>query len=201
MFSGITNIFKPAPLKTEKTDTRQEIKRHEPEYEQRKEGKRKKTAQEIFGEDGATVSVDALQLFLENFLKSQNVKADDAFAAASTNAPRQAPDPETLTGEDSDDDEYTPPELPSPGSGTAAYAAQMYQSMSHKIEEKSRAHILANASLEDGPEIALSPSDVRIIHNLLKDLKKLEVREIHYLHIERQDDFLQSIVDAVAKVI
>ncbi len=197
MFNGITNIFKPGPLKTEKTDARLEIKRPEPEYEKRKGGKRKKTAQEIFGEDGATVSVDALHVFLENFLESQNVNADDAFAAASA-MPPSAPASDTL---DISSAAQAPKEPPARRDGAAAYAAHTYQTMSQNMEEKSRTHILANASLEDGPEISLSPSDVRIIYNLLKDLKKLEGRDIHYLHIERGDDFLQSIVDAVAKVI
>lgn len=197
MFNGITNIFKPGPLKTEKTDARLEIKRPEPEYEKRKGGKRKKTAQEIFGEDGATVSVDALHVFLENFLESQNANADNAFAAASA-VPPSTPVSDTL---DISPDAKNLQEPPAQRDGAAAYAAHTYQTMSQNMEEKSRTHILANASLEDGPEISLSPSDVRIIHNLLKDLKKLEARDIHYLHIERGDDFLQSIVDAVAKVI
>ncbi len=202
MFSGITNIFKVPPRQAENTDTRQEIRRHEPEYEQRKQGKRKKTPEELFSQSGsATVSVDALHVFLENFLKSQNAVADRDFATASAAPeaakPEESGDPGFVAGL------FKPPqaeeENPSAVSGAAAHAAQAYQSMARNAEDRNREHLLADASLEDGPEIVLSSSDVRVIHRLLGDLKQLEARDIHFLHIERSESFLDSLVEAVDK--
>ena len=70
MFSTIGRIFSnQPPRQAENTDTRQDIQRHDPDFERRRK-KRQSEKEEPFPEDGATVSVEALRIFLENFLKS-----------------------------------------------------------------------------------------------------------------------------------
>jgi hypothetical protein len=71
MFSNFGNIFITRPRHAESTDTRLGIRRHDPEQEGRKKKDGERENEAIFDtDDSATVTVEALRIFLENFLKS-----------------------------------------------------------------------------------------------------------------------------------
>jgi len=183
MFTSLNNILGlNQPRHAEQNDTRQDIQRHDPEYERRRR-KRRDAEEDLFaGDDGATVSVQALTLFLNKFLKELSDKPKQGFNA--TSAPKEEK-PQTA-------EENTPPT-----SGPAAQAASAYQ---HSAESQQQTSILGDINENNADLISLNGSEVRIIHSLLKDLKLLSDKHIEYIHIERASSFLQSLVTAVDAV-
>lgn len=175
MFSHIGNIFAPGPRQAEHSDTRQDIRRHDPDQERRRQ-KRKKAEDELFQDDHtASVSVTALRAFLENFLKS--LKTSE-------------------TAQPVDQTDITPP--PQQGrqpSGQNAYAASAYQHVAEARAPKSS--MLEGVDDTTAPAIQLDASEVRTIHTLLEDLKILQERKIEHIRIVRHESFLQSLVEAV----
>ncbi len=182
MFSAIGNVFAPKPRHAETTDTRQEIQRHDPDYERRKGKKRDDDAPFGFDEDdSALVTVSALQVFLENFLKSQMETTSNSSTPEDTPAVFTAPTNEA----------------PAAPTGRAAMAASAYQ---HGAEATQSAPPRMQTGDMNANPLGLKTQDLRLIHGLLRDLKILAERRIEYLQIERSESFLQSLVDAVEKI-
>lgn len=71
MFSELSKILPIKPRQAEHADTRQDIQRHDPDYERRHSKKDGPEEQEPY-ETGATVAVEALQHFLEEFLRNNS---------------------------------------------------------------------------------------------------------------------------------
>ena len=70
MFTSIGQILGiQSPRHAEQNDTRQDIQRHDPEFERRKKKKQQSPEDLLDGEEGATVSIVALQSFLRSFLQ------------------------------------------------------------------------------------------------------------------------------------
>lgn len=183
MFGPINNILKGQPRQAESNDTRQEIQRHDPDFERRRR-KKQTPEEELFGaEDGATVAVQALQLFLNKFLKELSEKPKQGFNAATTQEKTQ--DIQNDTAEQK------------PVTSPAAQAANAYQTMAQSGQ---RTSILGDINENNADLISLDASEVRIIHTLLDDLKLLSDKNIEYIHIERASSFLQSLVNAVETV-
>ncbi len=187
MFSTFGNIFVTRPRHAETTDTRQGIRRHDPDQESRRKKGEGETSDALFDtDDSATVTVEALRIFLENFLKSLDVKKPEN---ARTNPAVAEP--------------QTSPEIPTspaqPVDGEAAKAAGVYQHVAQKVDRTAAPP--APESMETAPsaDMLLAASDIRAIHKLLEDLKLLAARGIDYLTIERSDSFLNSLIAAVAK--
>ena len=182
MFTSLNNILglKP-PRHAEQNDTRQDIQRHDPDHERRRR-KKQTPEEELFAdEEGATVSVEALTLFLNKFLKELTEKPKKGFNA--TSRPEEEKPAETIE---------TQPSL-----NPAAQAANAYQNMAQSQQKTS---LLDDINEHNADLISLDGSEVRIIHSLLKDLKLLSDKNIEYIHIERASSFLQSLVNAVDTV-
>ena len=180
MFSALGNIILGKPRQAENADTRQDIRRHDPEQEQRR--KKEGSAQDSpFADmqDDATVSIEALRLFLENFLKGlQNENATENTGA-----------------------QYAMPSaaLAAPIPVQNAQAINAYQSGA--LTAAKPAPTPAAAPIENAePAASLSSDEIRTIYKLMDDLQDLSERGIHYLHIERSDTFLHSLESAVAKI-
>lgn len=171
MFSNFGNLFITRSRQAEHADTRLDIRRHDPDQE----GRRKKddTQKENSGfetDDNATVTVEALRVFLENFLVSLQPQKSDGgqkIIAPQNHAPKSAPRTHT--------------------DGEASRAAGVYQHVAQKVDRTAP------------PPVELAAADIRTIHQLLADLKPLTERGIEYLVIERSDSFLGSLVAAVEK--
>lgn len=194
MFSALGNIFSIKPRQAEQTDTRQGIQRHDPEYERRQKKKENKENQE-FNQDRATVSVEALRIFLENFV---NGKTDNG----ATFEPFDAQDGAEANFEPTDYKIQTDLELPETNgkaekSGDAAMAASTYQNAAQAKETTVLFETTDQGAT--GPTLDLSAADIRTIHSLIEDLKILNAENIEYLQIERADTFLDSLVNAVNK--
>lgn len=185
MFTSLNNILGlNQPRHAEHSDTRQDIQRHDPEFERRKKKKEESPEDLLAGEDGATLSITALQAFLNNFLKELNDKKPSAGFNETSHAPTQDTNPAAEIID-------TPKQ---PISGHAAYAANSYKHMS---ESQSRTSILGEVNEHNADLISLDAAEVRTIHTILEDLKKLHNKNIEYIHIERSTSFLQSLVNAV----
>ena len=178
MFSTLGNIFSIKPRQAESTDTRLGIRRHEPEQEQGRKKQKADEGTEFFNtEDEATVSIEALKIFLENFLKSQQEPEKTARPVS------QAATAET-------------PVQTSHASGEASQAANAYQATAQTNKKSAP----PTASTEESPQgPTLQAHEIRTIHTLLNDLSELSARNIEYLRIERSDSFLNSLVAAVEK--
>lgn len=197
MFSALGSIFSIKPRQAEQTDTRQGIQRHDPEYERRRKDK-EPPKEDSFNQDNATVSVAALRVFLENFVKTsakenaetpttaeqlfedEQKTASDFTAEAETQAP---------SSEDTRAHKNSP---------AAAHAASSYQNAADANEKSSVLFETTDAT--SGPSLDLSAADIRTIYALIEDLKTLSEANVEYLNIERADSFLESLINAVNKV-
>lgn len=180
MFSNLGNIFVTRPRHAENTDTRLDIRRHDPEQERRQKKDGDTEQKPKFDTyDQATVSVDALRAFLENFLKSliNQQTGQDIRLSGNTDSVRIQPEHAR-------------------SDARASRAASMYQTAAHTAPRTAQSPM--DATETDVPP-SLDNEDVRTIHALLADLATLQVRRIEYLTIERGDTFLASLVAAVHK--
>ncbi|MGB4058467.1 MAG: hypothetical protein WBK77_10335 [Alphaproteobacteria bacterium] len=181
MFSSFGNIFITPPRQAESADARLDIRRHDPDQENRRR-KRDENSSDAFDgtEDSATVTVEALRLFLENFLKSLEPKKDDG--VGTLKADLIIPD----------QDSYAPPPVVD---GAQARAAGVYRHVAQGVE-KSAAPIVRPDNVS-APSVELGADDVRTIYKLIDDLKPLIERGITHVTIERGESFLGSLVRAV----
>ncbi|MCK5285009.1 MAG: hypothetical protein KAJ86_05425 [Alphaproteobacteria bacterium] len=180
MFSALENIFINKLRQTETTDTRQEIRRHDPEYEQRKH-KKKKTKNELFDEQDSTiVSIDSLSIFLKNFLKS--LKTEENQEQHTTNP--------QVTGNNIPKERQSSEHI-------SRQAAQAYQTTDQSLK---RSSAILNSTDETTPDLGLKASEVRTIHTLIDDLKTLSDQQVEFLRIERSNSFLESITNAIAHI-
>ncbi|MGB4107484.1 MAG: hypothetical protein WBK55_06785 [Alphaproteobacteria bacterium] len=180
MFSNFGSIFNIRPRHAENTDARLDIRRHDPDQERRR--KKDSEVQNNPGfetDDNATVTVEALRVFLLNFLESLQAPATGAATSA-----KISPEAETHV-----------PETPAHTDGEAAKAADAYR---HAAQKKHHAPVTPPPA-QAAPAIELAADDVRAIHRLLADLGPLAERGIEYLTIERGKSFLASLTAAVEK--
>lgn len=180
--NGITpQETKTQPRQAEHADTRKDIQRHDPDQNRRENNRRTEDENDEQNGEIATLSLGALSIFLENFLKSLENQAN-----TSETTKDQAPPPETTP---------IPPTEPLRASTRAAMAANAYQCRANAQQKTS---LLKNGSVNAAPTIKLDAKEVRTIHAVLDDLKILEEKQIEYIRIERNESFLQSIVAAIA---
>ncbi len=181
MFSNaVGNIFKPREAET--TDTKLGIRRHDPDQEGRKKKKSEEDEPTLFSEeDDATVSIEALRVFLDNFLRSLDEAAGEAKTGGGEQQAAHNQNVET-TG-------------PQAHGGEAAQAASAYQATAQATSQGSH----FDSAPTPGADTALESHEMRTIHTLLADLKALSERGVQNLRIERGESFLQSLSAATEK--
>jgi hypothetical protein len=178
MFSNFGNIFITKPRHAETADTRLGIRHYEPDQERRKKDEKPEPVSVFDTDDSATVTIDALRAFLENFLKSMTAEKKDGgkFVAPAEPQPTQN-------------------SAPVNHDGAAARAVGVYQHVAQKVDRTATPEVHADVAATP----LLKAADIRTIYKLIEDLKPLSDRGIEYLTIERSDSFLNSLVAAVAK--
>lgn len=189
MFTGINQIFvtKP-PRHAEDSDARMNLRHHDPEYQRRK-GKKKEAPQDPFdGNDSAIVSIDALDAFLENFIK---MSGDDLGLK------------KTVTGRDFEKSfKQGAGAPPSRKRGQAAKAAGAYQ---HSAEPNVKGNLLHTTDSADDsapiPEFQMNKEELNAAQKLRDDLKTLRQRDIEYLTVIKEKDFLKSLQTAIASAL
>ena len=189
MFYTLGNILSPQSRRAEQTDTRQEIQRHDPEYERRK-GQKQDKKEDINFEDGAIVSVEALKDFLENFVRE---RAQDT-QSEETKTPSSDETNEALTPRQSQPEKT---QTRTPVNNPAAQAANAYAQSAH-INDHDKV-LLETTDKADGPPLDLSAADIRTLHALIEDLKILQAAKIETIKLERADSFIESLVNATQK--
>lgn len=185
MFYSIGNIFTREPRQAEHTDTRQAIQRHDPDFQRSKDDQHEDTGEE-FGENFAFVSVSALILFLQNFVKehSREEQFKDAAQALS----------------ELNDEKDVHPEEPhqrAPANPQAAKAANAYQTMAQA--NKQNEILIETTDAAQGPSLDLSNQDLRSIYALIEDLNALSEQNVETLKIERAETFMDSLKAAVQR--
>lgn len=188
MLYNLGNILSPKARQAEKTDTRQAIRRQEPDERRRKSGEREEE-QELFStEDGTILSIPALRAFLEDFLKSLPEEKTEEQAARDK---QEALHKDALkVGHDFNKKR--------PQTGDMAHAMGAYQSAAKSGRED--ASFSKGNTAQTAENLGLHASEVRSIHTLLEDLKILSKQGIEDLTIERSTSFLQSLINAVEKL-
>lgn len=192
MFSNLAQILATRPRHAENADARLDIRRHDPDQEKKHkdEEEEKKIGFDTY--DNAVVSVDALRVFLENFLASLATPGARNLNNANTALPAQNFSSETQLPE-------TPQEKPH--SAEASRAANVYQ-LGAKTAPRPRADVApVQNNVNPDSENILPNEEVRIIHGLLRDITVLQARGIEYLTIEKEDTFLASLAAAVKKAL
>ena len=183
-----TPVKNAPPHHAESADTREEIRRHDPD-QQRKKGEHKKEEEPdpFSNNENAFVTIESLAAFLENFLR--NLMQENA-ATTEKQSP-SAPPPLS-------------PAMTAPGqpqtqqNRRAQHAASAYQTTARAIDKK---EVSFDENIADIPETGLKAREIRAIHRLLNDLKTLSERNIDSLEIERSDSFLHSLTIAAEKAL
>lgn len=173
MFSALGHIFFNQPRHAESTDARLGIQRHDPEQEQRRKNTKDDDASGFADEDNAIVSVEALRIFLENLLNTQQTAANAQSGSSPIEVPQNA---STVPVEN-------------------AQAISAYQATART----SPAPVTARES--SGVGLKLEAHELRMIYKLLEDLKQAGELKIEFVRIERSDTFLDSLQAAVAKAL
>ncbi|MCF8495982.1 MAG: hypothetical protein K9G62_04860 [Alphaproteobacteria bacterium] len=178
MFSALGNIFPELLRRVENVDTRLDIRRHDPDQEGRRGKDDHAPEDSSEPEDRATMSLEALGLFLENFIKTLETKSPSGHTDSSSSMP------ESMA-------------VPRASSSRAARAAQAYQ---HAAEATAPSGSLESPVLEESPP-ALESEEIRALYSILVDVKLLRERGVDVLTIERSDTFLNSLRSAVDKAL
>lgn len=180
MFSQLGPLFKTAFRQAESTDARLEIRREEKQDQgKKKEHDGHEEPSSPLWEDSTTVSLEALQTFLAEFLKSKgdSLKEEERLAIASHQ------------GQQND--------LPisTPVTSVAARAMKAYASHTTPAAEHDATPPLQNENVD--LVSLLRADELRTIHQLIRELSVLSSKGIQTLTIEKADTFLEALVRAV----
>ena len=171
MFIHVDPLFKVLTRHAESTDTREDIKRKDPDQERGKQkNKHEEHQNSALWDDETDVSIEALTSFLQNLLGNKNHIFNNNAEPEKTeklNAPENAP---------------------------ASYAINAYQKRSG--ESKKIIHISEPSSNSES-DVTLSEKDIPLVEALLDDLVELKKRNVEYLIISRQGTFFNSVKDAI----
>ncbi|MCB9990209.1 MAG: hypothetical protein H6867_02370 [Rhodospirillales bacterium] len=179
MESRLDPLFKTQFRQTETLDTRQGIRRQDPDEQRGKRDRKDRDDNEDdLWQDKTSVSVQTLQLFLEQLVRQQDSedKAADIQLSPAEIPAHSTPDP---------NQHYTP---------QAAKAAQAYQRTYRATHHEAPPPVPPADSIGN---ITLTPDEIRTIHQLINDLNTLAARRVETLTVEKSSSFLRSLVEAV----
>lgn len=170
----------PSKLRlAENTDTRLDIRRHDPDQEHGSDGQDENQNDDGMPYDETTVSIEALRVFLENFIQSSALSAGhaDGYKPGTINMDRARASSQTHK------------------------AAQAYKHTAQTTSPDPRIRTQGRSAADSSAQLPLmSTEDVRTIEGLLRDLRVLEGSGIQTLKIEKSDTFLNSLVSSVQAI-
>lgn len=192
MYSGLTNILSAQSRIAEHTDTRQELHHHDPEY-QRHQKKNKHQPQDQDFHD-AVISVEALEIFLQNYIKTSydRRKASESYDGEDRRKTPQKQIDDVQKELDLNIDKRQK-------SAQAARAAYAYQS-TNAAKQKPQI-LLETTDQATGPSMDITEADLESVKALLDKIKILNQHKIQYIAIERGATFLISLHSAMDKAI
>lgn len=185
MFSRLDPLFKAQMRHAETLDTRQGIQRQEkPKSRKKQQEKEKKGSDQDLWQDQTGLSVLAVKAFLEQLVHdAENGNEGTSENNENIDLSQKAREKNERTASDTQDLQ----------SQKAAQAAQAYQRTYRATHEEEQ----QQANPDAIPDIALRPDEIRIIHQLIKDLGQLAAQGVDDLPLKKSESFLQSLVDAV----
>ncbi|MCL4678580.1 MAG: hypothetical protein KJ017_08320 [Alphaproteobacteria bacterium] len=171
----IGGLYKPR--EAESADTRYGLLRQD-SLGYRK-GRKRPDASEGLEEDQATVSIEALMLYLESFIARRfGVTSGESGLEKppGINLQRSATNIEALRLK-------------------AAHAVKAYEHAAHVSHKVAR----QNAAFAHGSDLEGSDHEVEFIISLIRDLRLLAQQDVGSLQIERGEGFIESLASAVLK--
>jgi len=194
MFTNLQNILNVLPRHAEHTDARQDIRRQDPDNPSGgRDEAEADTDDFVMQDDHAVVSVAALKVFLENFLRTQQDQAQAEIVAGPAEVTQAVSDLEERPAEQGDSSLQEDDIVPDVPREQTVRAVRAYQ---HTAEATQGPRF--DTADSGNSEALLGGEDVRVIHQLLTDIQALQGQRVEYLKIEKADTFLQSLVAAVA---
>ncbi len=188
MFSQLGPVFKTMFRQAEAADTRLGIKKDEKHDEGHKDSAEEHASEtRDLWEDSAGVTVEALLVFLKDYLKNNGVSSFSNKSRPQVQEENAAViDSAIFTAQSSS---AIPP--------VTAQAARAVQAYSRQSTEAA-APLPPPASDHVTMTEALTAEDVRTVYVLIEDLEMLQTRGIQAVSIERADTFLGSLIKAVS---
>lgn len=187
MFSRLDSIFKTPDRQTEKVDTRLAIRRKEQDQRRSKDEDRKKSSDEDLWTDSTSLSLSALQSFLENLLHEQGKEEE-------TNTAEKV-DTNGLPSQSASE----PPSSPPPVRNVRA--AQAYQRTKETSYPEQAIHPQSLKSAEHtedgGSDLVLTTEEKKVMRDILSDLKDLSSQGYTEIKLEKADNLLQGIMNSI----
>ena len=187
MVTNLGNIQTHTPRHAESADARLDIRRQEPDQEQRKKNEREAESDAGFDSyDNTVISLESLRVFLLNFLQSlldiarKNSTPNFSATTADLNDP--------VGNEQSPERQQIAPQ--------AAHAINAYQSAARAAPSP---RITQPDNIK--PDETLENEEIREIHDLLKDIDQLLAKNITSIMIEQNETFVKSLSAAVKKAL
>ncbi len=185
MFSQLGPLFKATFRQAEQTDTRMAIRKDDPRDQGRKKDPREEEENPSdLWEDSTGVSVEALRTFLINFVEGKTQAVSGAVASSGTDKGGRPAGPAL-------------PESRPPQNTHTARAVHAYQAQAEKAG--GAYHAPPPAAPQSDVDL-VQAQDVRLIHQLIADLKLLSDAGVETLTLEKSDTFLHSMEEAVARL-
>ncbi len=179
MFSDMDKVTQkipsPATPRAGKIDTREEIRRHDPDQE-RKKGAHKGFAKEqgLFGDDQTEVSVASLDAFLPMLLKNYSAQDIEEREVAFEKEPVDPTSPNAVAA--------------------GAYARMSKYSPMKNLKEKAQK---AKEEHQKSENPTLSKEEVQTIYRLQADVVKLRQKGVETIYINKAGTFLKSLQNAI----
>jgi hypothetical protein len=177
MFSRLETIFRTEFRHTEKTDTRQEIKRNHNQRRDKKENKKNKDSEIFSDDDFTTVSIKALIIFLKNLIKNEI-----------ENENNQNP-------EKSKNNIDTPKENKRAGNPKTAMAINAYEKSSNNERQS------IQISEDSNNAVKLTKEEIIKIKKILEKLDTLSKQNYERLNLKPAPTFLESLDQAMGSLI
>lgn len=185
MLQTTTQIPATPARQAEQGDTRMALQRRE-EEEGRKRNPRQRGGRDELRNDEASVSIEALQLFLDNLLRSNDTRQDRDAGIAAAAQPVQ----ETLLQPSQPRANFASP---------SAQAARAYASASRtsrRVPAMESAVVMPENPLSAIARPRLSAPEKELIAGLQENLAALTVRGVRDLSIQRGETFLGSLASS-----
>ena len=182
MFSDVNKVTEKLPIASDKrayqSDTREEIRRHDPDQEQRKKGRRFAEEQAMFGDDRTEISLNSLEAFLPMLLKNYAAQPQrEAFSV--------------------DDARQFDQAIPSARAAGAYARMAEYANPVGVLREKVKESTARQDKDIPNDNPTLSKEEVKIIHQLQKDVKTLRTKGIETLSINKSGSILEGLQAAI----
>lgn len=187
MFSGLGPLFKIHPRQAEASDARLEIRRDEKQEQGKKQDFEDGSENpDLWQNDSASVSVEALRTFLIEFLKGRGETVHETSPYGRETYP---------VSERSS--MQTQPPTPRAAAAVKAYTALSDHHPPTQHREATAEDISPVVPEDVDLASLLKADEIRTIHVLIRELDQLARQGVQTLMIEKADTFLESLAQAV----